>query len=64
MVKFSGDSSILAVVSPKGDIMFLEIDYYDINKITPYCLYKSGDIINDLKWNDANDKILIACKSG
>ena len=61
MVKFSSDGSKLAVVSPKGEIFFIEMDYFTNNKLTPYCLYMVGDQVNDLKWNSQSNKILIAC---
>jgi len=64
MVKFSSDGAKLAVVSPKGEIFFLEMDYFQNNKLTPYCLYKVNDVVNDLKWNSKSNKILIACKKG
>jgi len=64
MVKFSNDGSKLAVVAPNGDIFFLEMDYYENNKLSPFCLYQTNDKINDLKWNKDSNKILVAFKSG
>jgi len=60
LVKFSSDGSKIAVVSPKGEIFFLEMDYFCNNKLTPYCLYQAGTVVNDLKWNSKSNKILIA----
>ena len=63
-VKCNREGNIVVVSDTSGASFFLSLDSVDLGKITPDCLFETGFKINDLSWDRAGDKVLLACQDG
>ncbi len=63
-VKANRDNTVIVVVDALGNMFFLGVDSFSLNKITPFCLFETGLKINDICWSKQSDKLLLACQDG
>lgn len=63
-IKCTTDGSIVAIISVKGEIFFIEHSPSDLQKIEPFCLFDTKLKINDIQWSRLSDKLLLACQDG
>jgi len=64
---YAPNQMTLVTASRNGEIFFFDINgHLELGKYTPICLLNLDTCIkiNDIKWNSASNKILVACESG
>jgi len=63
-IRATPDGSVIAVIAKDGDIFLLDLNYNDLQRIEPFCLFETKLKITDVCWDRNGEKLLMGTPEG